>query len=298
MVWKPPKALGLGVGFVIVFTIVGIDAFLVYSMTRQSPGLNALLIGLIFVASLPLLGLYLLWLYDLWRMRYYMDHNVLVISGGSYRYHIPLDRIQRIVPGTNLTVSHGFRGIGWPGYLNGRMHLRGLGKLLVYSTEPLERQLIVVTDAVCFGISPDAPEAFLEDYLERRKQAPTREARFGLEYLGLRAWPLWRDRGLAVTLALALVANLGLYGLVTGLYGGLPDSIPFHFDALGLADRMAAKDWILLVPSIGMLALAANTVLSIIIYRHERFGAYLLTCAALGIQVMVWLAAVGILLRA
>lgn len=298
MVWKPPKALGLGVGLVIVFTIIGIDVFLLHSITRQSPGFNLLLIGLVFVASLPLLMFYLLWLNDLWQMRYYMDHNVLVISGGSYRYHVPLAQIQRMVPGTNLAISHGFRGIGWPGYLNGRMHLRGLGKLLVYSTEPLERQLIVVTDAVCLGISPEDSQAFLEDYLARRKQPPSRTARSGLEYTGVRAWPLWRDRGLALTLGATLLANLGLYALVMAAYGSLPDLIPFHFDALGRADRLAARDWLLLVPAIGTMALLANAALSVAIYRRERFGAYVLTSAALGIQVMVWLAAVGILVAA
>ena len=157
MAWKPDKTLGLGVGLVVVLVIIGMEAFLLQSMLDQPPGLNLYVMALLFVLSVPLLVLWLYWYYGLVTLRYTMDRDALVIACGASRYVVPMDAIQRVVRGDEVAISQGFRGVGWPGYLMGSLRLRELGLMLVASTEPVERQLIIVTERMCYGVSPRQP---------------------------------------------------------------------------------------------------------------------------------------------
>jgi len=106
---------------------------------------------------------------------------------------------------------------------------------------------------------------------------------------------VWRDRWFWGIIVLAFAANAVLFGLVSRLYAYLPERMPLHFDALGQADRIAAKSGILVIPGIGMLTLAVNGLLSLLIYQRERLGAYLLAVIALAVQAISWLAAISIL---
>ena len=297
MVWKPAKALGLVVGLIIVLTIVGIDVFLVQSIRGQSIGASLYFTVLLFVLSLPLLMLWLYWYAELLSLRYYLDRNALVVDCGTSRHVVPIDAIQRIVPGDGLSISQGFHGIGWPGYMRGQMHLKDLGPLLVHSTEPLERQLVVVTESVCYGISPRDPQRFRGDYASRRALGSIRQVKQNHECAGLGALPVWRDRTFWIAGALALIVNAALFGYIMGQYPGLPERIPLHFNVLGEVDRIASKVWLLVVPGIGTLTLGVNASIGVLVHRRERLGAHLLVCTALGIQAIVALAAIGILRR-
>ena len=297
MVWKPAKALGLIVGLVILLTIVGIDAYLIQSMGSQGLGASLYLTALLFVLSLPLLGLWGYWYYELLSLQYTLDRNALVVAYGTCRHVIPLGAIRRIVPASEIGLSQGFHGIGWPGYLKGHVHREDVGLLLVHSTEPLERQLIVITNSLCYGISPSNPEQFLEDYAKRRMLGPIRRVVEGTEHARLLVLPVWRDRVFWLAIILAFVANIVLVGVIVNQYGELPERIPLHFDVQGQADHIASKSSLLLIPGIGALTLGMNTLLGMFLHRRARLGAHLLVYVALGIQAVLWLAAMGILTR-
>ena len=196
MVWKPTKVLGAIVGLIILLTIVGVDGFLIENMLNQGLSLNLYFTALLFILSLPIIAVWLYWYVGFLTLRYHMDRNALTIFSATGRQVIPLQAIQRIVPGDELTVSQNFRGIGWPGYLKGTLRLKRLGMVIVHSTEPLERQLIVVTDTVSYGVSPMQREQFLEDFAARRSLGPIREVQPELARPRLVTWPIWRDRWL------------------------------------------------------------------------------------------------------
>jgi hypothetical protein len=297
MVWKPAKTLGLIAGLITILTIMGVDAFLVRGMTRTGLGLNFYFMILLLVLSLPLFVLFLYWYYSLVTLSYYLDRNALIISYGYSRHVVPLGAIRRIIPGTQAVISQVFRGVGWPGYLMGSMRLEDLGSLLVYSTEPLDRQLVVITDRQCYGISPKDAAHFLEDYAARRALGPIREVEQAVEHASFVASPVWSDRWFWGIIILALVANAVLLGLIVDRYGRLPERIPLHFDARGQLDRIVAKSGFLVVPGIGALALLFNSVFGTLLYRRERLAAYLLVIMTLGVQAVLWIAALGILNR-
>jgi hypothetical protein len=297
MVCKPDKALGLGIGLVVMLVIVGMGAFLLQSMVGQPPGLNLYVMALLFVLSLPLLILWLYWYYGLATLRYTMDRNALVIACGASRYVVPMAAIRRVVRGDEVELSQGFHGVGWPGYLMGSMRLKELGLVLVASTEPLQRQLVVVTDRMAYGISPPRPEQFLADLAARQALGPLHPAEQTVEYVSFVAAPIWRDRWFWGMLLLAFVANAALFGFIALRYPTLPERLPLHFDARGMVSRMGFKAGLLVVPTIGALSLAANSVLGMILHARERLAAYLLAGMAVVLQVVLWGAALGILGR-
>jgi len=297
MAWKPDKALGLGVGLVVLLVIIGVEVFLVRSMIGQPPGLNLYVVALLFVLSLPLLVLWLYWYYGLATLRYTMDRDALVIACGASRYVVPMDAIRRVVPGNEVEIAKGFQGVGWPGYLMGSLRLKDLGLVLVASTEPLHRQLVVVTDRLCYGVSPRQPGQFLADLAARQALGPLHAVEQAVEHVSIAAAPVWRDRWFWALVLLAFVANAALFGVIALRYPALPERLPLHFDAQGLVDRVGFKSGLIVVPTIGALSLAANGVLGTVLYGRERLAAYLLVGMAVVLQVVLWVAALGILGR-
>lgn len=297
MAWKPDKALGLGVGLVVVLVIIGMEVFLLQNMLGQPPGLNLYIMALLFVLSLPLLVLWLYWYYGLATLRYTMDRNALVIVCGASRYVVPMESIRRVVRGDEVSASQGFRGVGWPGYLMGSLRLHDLGLLLVASTEPLERQLIVVTDRMCYGVSPRRPEQFIADLAARQALGPLHPAEQTVAYVSFVAAPVWRDRCFWAMVLIAFIANATLFGVIALRYPALPERLPLHFDAQGMVDRVGFKSGLIVVPTIGALSLAANGALGTLLHGRERLAAYLLAGMAVVLQVVLWVAALGILGR-
>lgn len=295
MTWKPAKTLGLAVGLMIILTIIGIDAFFIQNMIGQRLDFNLYVTALLFVLSLPLLALWIYWYYTLISLDYYLDRNNLIIACGIVRHIVPMQKIQRIAPGSEFISLSGFRGVGWPGYLMGRMRLRGLGTLIVHSTEPLPRQLIVVTDTLAYGISPQEAPQFLEDYARRRALGVIEPVNQTTEYAPLAAMPIWSDYWFWLLSIASFMTNAALFGWIINRYARLPALIPLHFNAFGEVDRIAAKSGLLVVPIIGALTLGVNSLLGLALHRRERLAAHLLVAITLGIQAILWLAAMSIL---
>lgn len=297
MVWKPAKGLGIIVGLLFAITIIGIDIFLVRGMIGREIDLNLYISALIFILSLPVLGLWAYWYYSLLTLRYTLDRNALTIVCGFSRHIVPMEAIKRIVTGKEVTIAEGLRGFGWPGFLMGYLRLKDLGLLLVYSTEVIERQLVVVTDSICYGISPRDAQLFMADYTTRRTLEPIRTLEQTVEYAPIALLPIWRDRWFWGMILLAFVANIILFGVVARAYGGLPERIPLYFDVQGRISRIAPKIGLLIIPSIGAMTLATNGLLAFFLHRRERLGAYLLAGMALAIQLVLWLATLSVLKR-
>jgi len=296
MLWKPSKALGLIVGVILLLTLLGSATFLLESLRRQPLGLGAFLTGLLLLCSLPLLAILLYGLYGLITLRYELDRNALVISSGLRREVIPLPAVQRVLHGSEIKVVQGFRGLGWPGYLVGRVRMEGDQVLLVHGTEPLARQVVIVTEARCYGISPRAPEAFIQELQARQALGPVREVAQRSEHVAWLAWPVWRDRWFLGLVVLSLLASAALFGLVLGRYGSLPERLPLRFFR-GEVERVAAKSGLLLLPSIGGLTWVVNTLLGWWLHQKERLGAYLLVTTALLIHLLLWPSVLAILGR-
>lgn len=295
MFWKPAKALGLVVGLAILLTIAAVSVSLLHSILAQGPGMSAFVTGVLFILSVPLLALWARWYYGLATLRYYLDRNVLVIVRGATRFVVPLGEIRSVVRGDEVAMSESFRGVGWPGYLTGVAQSRELGPVLTNSTEPLERQVVVVTARGCYGISPREPQRFLDELASYLATEPPRRVPQRTLLLPIAAHPLWRDRWFWLTMGAALVANVALFGLVSSRYGVLPDRFPIYLTPQREAYRIIARTEIYFVPAIGSLLLVLNGALGALLHRRERLGAYLMAAMSVVLQVPLWAAVSGML---
>ena len=291
MVWRPARTIGALVGLVILLTILSVEALLIRGLLRQSPGVELFLTGLLFIASLPMLVLWLYWFTQFLSLRYRLDRNALVISCGTRRYVVPMEEIQGMEPGRRAEIVRPFRGVGWPGYLNGHLRLKGHGRVVVLSTEPLHRQIIVVTEAGCYGISPRDPAGFVHDYAQRRALGVIAPVARATESSALLRLPLWRDTAFWLAALGSLVLDLALFAFLMARYGDLPERLPLLFDTAGDVLRIGPRSRLLLLPAIGAVIAVVNTALGGLLHRWERLGAYLLAGMALVVQPILWLAA-------
>jgi len=101
---------------------------------------------------------------------------------------------------------------------------------------------------------------------------------------------LLRDHTLRFFFALTLIVNLALVVYLVLRFDALPDPLPLHFDASGLADRIEAKSGIFGLPLIGFIVLVLNSILGIPVQRRERAAAILLITGALLVQILLWFA--------
>lgn len=105
-----------------------------------------------------------------------------------------------------------------------------------------------------------------------------------------------RDRYLWSMVIVALVVNLGLFVFLLIQFNALPPFVPLHFDASGQPDRIEPKDFIFSLPQIGLILIIGNALLAAFSYRRERLAAYILTGMAIVVQLLLWVAAIQIVL--
>ncbi len=292
---RPPLAIGLLSGAIIGAALLSIHLILVHTMRQQEIGMNLFLMGVLLLITLPLWGLWLYGMLELATLRYVVDRNALTIRTWFQQHTIPHREIREILSGAEIEADQGFRGLSWPGFMRGSTRTPSQETLLVMGTQPLERQLVVVTEHARYAISPRDAEAFLHSYARHRDLGPMESVPHAVEARTIAAWPIWRDRAFWLALLLGFAANLALIAYAMSRYAHLPAIVPMHWNALGQIDRLAPKTWVFSIPAIGTLALAVNLLLGLGLSFRERFGARLLAWASVGVQAGLWLAALEVL---
>jgi hypothetical protein len=288
----PAISVGLAVGAIaLVGVLVSKGEF---SLRQPLSPLTAGL-SLAVVLDLVLLALVLYWSIAALRLRYRLDRNGLVICWGASRLVVPMERIHAVIPGSEVGVGEdatsgwrAFRGIAWPGLRAGHAQLPGDEPARVFSTASLAQSTVVLTPDCAYVVSPRDADAFIEAWRVRRPLGPTQYWREEEQ----RAWfldlPIWRDRWAWTLIGLSLLANLALYGYLALVYDQLPAILPFHFDVLGQADRIAPRSEILRLPQVALLMLGLDLGLGLVVYGRQRIAAYLVWSGGLVLQMLVW----------
>lgn len=228
--------------------------------------------------------LFAYWTYGCLTMRYGIDRNGLTIRWGDIRQFIPMDAIERLVPGREEPPPPRVTGVSWVGHHVGHGHVGPLGEALFYSTHRSHEDLLyVVTPEQTYGISVEDEVRFAEELQAHQKLGTAAALPQATERSFLAAQPFWQD-GIAQLMALA--AALGCAALVSYVfysYPGLPDSIPFSFPSLGVT-RVDGKGELLSIPTTGVGLLLLNLGLGFFFHAWERAVGYLLFLTALGAQ--------------
>ena len=288
----PNRAIGTLVGGALALWCFLFTSALLWRGLTQPIDLPA--VGAYVAAALFLsLGcLFAYWTYGCLSMRYYLDRNGLTIHWGDIRQLIPMDRIERLVPGRELPPPK-VSGVSWLGHHIGRAAVAGLGETIFYSTHRSHEELLyLVTASQNYAISVEDEVRFAEELQGHQKLGQVVSLPQVTERTSIAAQPFWQDP-LTRTLALAsILACAVTLGYVLQQYPGLPESIPLSFPSLGGITRVDDKRELLTIPITGIGLLAVNLVLGFFLHAWERTVGYLLFVAAIGAQVILLSAAI------
>ena len=296
MEWVTDKRAGTQTGVLFVLALIVLDFFFIGLLFSQPIGPLTFLMVVLVLASIPLAGWIAYQLFGLARSGYDLDRTSLTIQWGAIRQIVPTESIQRILLGTELEggVSK-FRGSRWPGLMSGHGELPEAGLTLFYASSPLKNQLVIVTPALSYAISPVDAAGFIESIKARYELGPTQAVAQRTEHPAFFDWPLWRDR-LAYGLVIAGAALwFALFGLVTFRYPDLPATLPMHYTINGLVDRTGSTSQAFILPLIGAVTVIGNTLLGGLFYRREQMAAYVLWGGMILVQILLWIGAVNLL---
>jgi hypothetical protein len=296
MEWSIDRRLGNRLGIFFIVWLVLLDAFLVWTATQLPISVITFVLALIALVTLPIMASLVYWLTGLNRSAYLMDRNVLTIRWGAVQQLIPMASIRQVLHGSEITEHvRRFRGGRWPGHWVGQGEVKGIGPILFYAAGGFDQQLVVVTAGVAYAITPADMAGFVEAFDQRQKMGPTQEVIQSSIRPPLLDWPLWTDWLAIGLVSTASLACLLLFGYTCWRFPELAPHVALHFDTLGTPDRFAPRSQVFLLPAIGLLSLGANAVIGLPMYLRDRAGAYLVWGGALVVQVLAWIAALGIL---
>jgi hypothetical protein len=261
-----------------VFTALLVDGGL-----TQAVSLSALGCYLLAAVLFSLGCLFAYWTYARLTLRYVLDRNGLAIHWGFICQVIPLDKIERVVPG-----PPGFplrvEGLNWPGHHVGRGFVERIGETLFYTTHSSPEELLyVVTPTDAYAVSVPDGAMFTAEVQARQKEGAAVALHQMPRRTLLAAQPFWQD-GLAQLLALsAILLCAATFGVVYARYAGLPESLAMSFPPLEVT-RVAAKSELLTLPTTAFGLLLVNLILAFVIHAWERMAAHLLLVALVGLE--------------
>lgn len=296
MEWHIQPRLGNWVAGGIIFWLAALDAMLVWIATQLPvSGLTFVLATLVLI-TLPVIALLAYWLIGLNRSVYWLDRNGLTIRWGAVQQIVPMASIRQVLHGSEIAGKiHHFRGGRWPGHWVGQAQVDDLGTALFYAGGGLDQQLIIVTPGLAYAISPADMAGFIVAFEQRQKMGPTQEVAQVSIRPEIFDWPLWSDRLALGLVGAAGIACLLLFGYTCLRFPDLAPRVALHFDATGLPDRFGSRSQVFLLPIIGLMSLGVDLVAGLPLYLRDRVGAYLIWGGALVVQVVAWVAAIGIL---
>ena len=295
MAWKPRTLLGTICGVVIIGMISLFDLWYLPRLSATSVNLVFFFRALAMALSIFFIALVGYWLYGLLSLSYVLDRNSLVIRWGNVRQVVPMGNIEFVVPAKAVRTRIWFYGVAWPGCRVGRGYIKGLGSLRVYATRPLRDQILVTTPSQVFGISPDDPREFLTDFGLRARLGVVRHVEQTAHRSGLASLPIWKDRRAQALILAGFLINVGLFAHICNAYPELPRILPLHFDSLGEVDRVGARAELFILPFIGAIVQAFDTLAGLLLHRKQTTGAYLLFGTAVLAQALLWAAAASII---
>ncbi len=296
MEWLTDKRTGTQTGLLFIIGLVVLDIFCLIGITTRPIGPLTFIFFLIMLGSIPLLVLIAFQLYGLARSGYDVDRNAVTIYWGPVKQIVPVEAIQRIMLGTEVEGKvELFRGWRWPGLMQGQGYLPEAELTVFYASTALPQQLILITPNISYAISPADAAGFIESIKARYELGPTQAVEQTTEHPAFFDWPLWSDRVAHYLLITSVTMCLLLFGLVSLRYPALPAVLPLHYNAFGLPDRTGPATQAFLLPLIGLLALAVNTLLGGAFYRREQVASYLLWGGTIVVQVLLWIGTVNLL---
>lgn len=296
--FRPPRALGVIVGAALTGWAVVLAALCV-AVAWGAPAEFKTFLAWFAAAMLALIGLLFgSWTYSVASMAYTVERDALVIQWGLRQVVIPIENIQRMVPGRTVDEAR-VEGLNWWGAHVGIADVKRIGYTIFYSTHGSPDELLyVITEAEAYALTVLDQAAFAEAVQARASVGPVDFTVHRAVATGMAALPFWRDR---LALAAAGLAALGcaiLAGYVFGRYPSLPEVVQINYPELGGIVRIGDKSELLRLAQVGFGITALNIVLGVLIHSRERAAGLWLLASAGMLQVVLLAAAIAAFERA
>jgi Bacterial PH domain len=276
MIYRPPRGLGFAIGLFLTLWPLAIAVAAAVQAIEIGIEFEAFLFGLAAIFFAALAAVFFYWSLACLSTAYIIDRNGLAIQWGPIRQLVPLDQIQRLIPGANVRRPK-IRGLGWWGHHVGQGVIRGVGHTLFYSTHRSRKELLyVVTPSRAYGICVHEQAMFSREIEERQAMGPVQPvAQVPVRNL-IAVQAFWLDRK-AQLLALAAAALCAaLYGYIFYMYPGLNETISLSFPSLGGVVRVGDKSELLDIPNTALAILAIDLVFAIAVHLWQRLLAYVI----------------------
>lgn len=297
-VFRPPRALGVIAGSALAAWALGL-AVLSVTLAWGAEAEFKTFLAWALAAVLGVLSLvFASWAFCVFSLAYRLERDAMVIVWGFRRVIVPIENIQRMVPGRTIDEPD-VDGLNWWGCHVGVADVPRIGYTLFYSTHDAPAQLLyVVTDAEAYALTVADQARFAEGVQARAALGPLDFSLHRAMATGMAALPFWRDR---VALFAAVSAGLAcalLAGYVYGMYPGIPGIVQLSYPELGGIVRIGNKSELLRIAQVGATILAVNVVLGIIVHSRERAAGLWLLASAGMLQLVLLAAAVAAFERA
>ena len=173
--------------------------------------------------------------------------------------------------------------------------MRSLGRLRFYATSTDQGELTLITvehgGVVISARDPNAFQTALIAHVEQSEDL-AEPATWHLRLPTDSPWTALADVWLPVCAGLGVLVLIGTLAIVTQRYDSLPDQLPLHFDATGQTSQIAPKSDLLRLPLLGLVVLALNWGLGIVVHPRERALGRLLWLGAAVVQLVLLIAVV------
>ena len=290
--FRPPRALGVIVGGALAawaFILAVLCLSLALNANVELRSFLAYLVS----AVLALLGVaFANWTYALSTLTYSVGRDSLLIRWGFRRVIVPIDTIQRMIPGRTLDETK-IDGLNWWGCHVGHADVKRVGYTLFYSTHSSPDELLfVVTTDESYALTVLDQAAFAEEIQGRAALGTCDHQIQRSAATGIAAIPFWRDRVAGVAAATGAVCCVLVAGFVYWQYPDLPKVIQLSFPALGGVVRVGDKSELLHIAYLGVGILAVNTVIGIAVHAWERAAGLWLFASGGALQLVLLAASV------
>ena len=222
------------------------------------------------------------WAYAIFTLSYTIDRNALTLRWGFRRVIVPIDTIQRMVPGRTLDPAS-VRGINWWGCHVGSADVKRIGFALFYSTHNTPDELLfVVTTEESYALTVIDQAAFAEEIQGRAALGPVGRHIQRATAHGIASFPFWRDRAAMAAAGATIVTCAAVCGYVYARYPSLAAVVEINFPSSGGVIRVGDKSQLLRIAHASLGIGAVNLILGVLAHSRERAaGLWLLSSGAL-----------------
>ncbi len=290
-VFRPVNTLGSAYGGVVILFSAGIATLLLYKGITEDVALGQIFLFADAGLFLALGILYAYWTWGCRSLSYVIDRNSLSIRWGGLRQVVPLDKIDRLIPGDEVENPH-IEGISWLGHHVGMAYVQSVGQVLFYSTHRTMREVLYIQTegGTTYGISVQDPVVFAETIQSNQARGSLFDQRQAVHRWGVAAQSFWLDANARLLTAILLAAFFAVLGYTLYIYPGLAQSVPLRFPSLEGVVRVSDKSALLDIPRSALGFLTVNIVLAVMLHSWERMVGYVLLLAGIAVQITLLVA--------